>query len=283
MFGTLTICRDKLNTEEQARYQSYYCGLCRTLRKKFGAKSQLILTYDCTFLAMLLHAVYESPETESSFVCFHKKKGTKAVSSDALDYAADMNLLLAYQNYADKVFDGKTSSAKRLAKAAVRSLKKDYLYVRTKYPSQAEALETYMRDLQAYELHPDDNVEYAANLTGEMLSRIFLMKVDEFREYLSKVGFYIGKFIYLSDAFEDMEEDAKAGNYNPFLGKTASEAEPLVRDLLESVMAEASAYFEMLPIFLDREILRNILYSGIWIPYAHTLKERAKAESSKDA
>ena len=31
------------------------------------------------------------------------------------------------------------------------------------------------------------------------------------------MGFYLGKFVYLMDALEDVEKDRKKGNYNLFL------------------------------------------------------------------
>ena len=276
LFGTLTIYKDRLNEEEQAAYQAYYCGLCKTLREKYGIKSQLILTYDCTFLAMLLQAVYELPEEVKEVPCLHRFKKVRVYRNEAFDYAADMNLLLSYQNFCDKEFDGKTSALRKAARAAAGRLKKDYALVRSHYPRQAEALERYMIDLQAHEKDPaDDAVEYAANLTGTMLSEIFVRQEDEFSGYLRKLAYHLGKFIYLSDAYEDLEEDLESGNYNPLLAvRERPDFESFFRTLLESVMAEATKYFEMLPIFEHREILRNILYSGIWIPYAHALKKR---------
>ena len=271
------IYKDRLNEEEKAEYQAFYCGLCKKLREKFGLKSQLILTYDCTFLGMLLDSLYEEPIEEKSLFCAHKMARVRVTDCDELNYAADMNLLLAYQNYRDKTLDAKKGSMHRASAAAIRFLKKDYERIAGRYPRQAKALETYMEKLLAYEKSPDPNPDYAANLTGEMLSEFFDEKQDEFSGYLRKTGYFLGKFIYLSDAYEDLEEDRKNGTYNPYAELQGTEGfDERIREHLESVMAECTKYFEMLPLFEHREILRNILYSGIWIPFAHARSKRAE-------
>lgn len=282
MFGTLAIYKDGLNEEEKAVYQAYYCGLCKTLREKFGLKSQLILTYDCTFLALLLHGLYEDPEEERTLFCAHKMGKVQICQNESLRYAADMNILLSYQNYLDKVWDSKKGSIRRAAATAVRYLKRDYRRISKQYPRQAEALERYMRSLQAFEESPEENPDFAANLTGEMLSEIFDEKEDEFSGFLRQTAYFLGKFIYLSDAYEDIEADLKNGSYNPYKAMfSEADFEKKAADHLESVMAECTKYFEMMPVFEHREILRNILYSGIWIPYAKAKKRREESRSEK--
>jgi len=277
VFGTLTAYRDGLNEEDRAVYQSYYCGLCKTLREKFGLKSQLILTYDCTFLALLLHGLYEDPEEERTPFCAEKMGKVRAYANDSLSYAADMNLLLAYHNYRDKAHDEKKGKVHRAAALALRHLKKDYERVAASYPRQTAALERYMEALLAYEAEPDGNEDFAANLTGEMLAEIFDEKQDEFSGFLRKTGFFLGKFIYLSDAFEDVEADEKKGHYNPYRKAFREEGfDSRAEEHLLGVMGECTRYFEMLPIFEHREILRNILYSGIWIPFTHARLVRDK-------
>ena len=278
----MTAYRERLSEEEKQRYQAYYCGLCKTLKDKFGMKSQLILTYDCTFLAMVLDGVYENEECGKNTFCFHKAGKVSALRTDALCYSADMNILLSYQNYRDKAFDEKTGGAKRLASVAASRLRKDYQKTAAQYPRQAKAVERYLDELQKYELSPDDNVEYAANLTGEMLREIFVVKEDEFSKYLGEMGFYLGKFIYLADAYEDVERDNSNGSYNPFSKLFGTPGfEDAARMITEEAASRAAGAFEMMPIFRNREILRNILYSGMWLGYAKAGAARKKQKEEK--
>ena len=63
MFGYVTIHRPELKIKDEQRYRAFYCGLCRSLRDRYGRSGQTTLSYDMTFLAMLLSALYE-PETQ---------------------------------------------------------------------------------------------------------------------------------------------------------------------------------------------------------------------------
>ena len=81
-------------------------------------------------------------------------------------------------------------------------------------------------------------------------------------------GFFLGKFIYLLDAYDDLEKDIKKKNYNPLKPLYGEkDYEERCRELLLMMMAECSSEFEKLPCIQDEEILRNILYAGVWTKY----------------
>jgi hypothetical protein len=121
-----------------------------------------------------------------------------------------------------------------------------------------------------------------AGLFGNIMAEIFAYRHDEWESSLRKIGFFLGKFIYLMDAYDDVEKDIKSGSYNPF--KKAYLEDPTFADdcrsLLTLMMSECSREFEQLPILLHAEILRNVLYSGVWSRYTAVTAERL-AENSK--
>ncbi|MBR6321927.1 MAG: hypothetical protein IKR59_03575 [Lachnospiraceae bacterium] len=276
MFGYLTAYTDRLTQEEKDVYQGYYCGLCRTLAAKYGKKSSLVLAYDPVFLALLYTSLYESGEEFSRFRCFYKGTRVPLVQSESLDYAADVNLMLAFHNFRDKAYD----SASKKAAMAVRFLEKPYLETAQRLPRQAAALENYMEALHACERRASDNPDEAANLTGKMTEEVFLLRHDEFEKYLRPVFFGLGKYIYLTDAYCDLEKDLETGEYNPYRSiSNRADFEEMVLMHLEGVMGECTRNFEKLPLFLHREIMQNILYAGAWLGYRKTLKERKEKES----
>ena len=63
MFGYITVNKKQLSDEQIKTYQEYYCGLCRKLKQDYGKRGQLVLTYDMTFLIVLLSGLYE-PDDE---------------------------------------------------------------------------------------------------------------------------------------------------------------------------------------------------------------------------
>lgn len=282
MFGYININQKIMTEENKKAYQSYYCGLCRKLKSDCGTKGQMLLTYDMTFLVVLLTGLYELSNEESEITCaLHPTKKRTVWINEATQYAADMNLVLAYQNLVDDWKDDKAYTKKALAKM----LDKDYTRIMSKYPRQVKALEDYMRRTEEVERSHESNLDVVAGLTGEMLGEIFCWKEDEWAEELRTLGFYMGKFIYLMDAYEDYDADVKKDVYNPLVyvkGENSEDLDTLLRLLLTSMMSECAKSFERLPILLHADILRNVLYSGVWSKYEYIqLKKRKIEEKSR--
>ena len=277
MFGYVTANKPELKIREFARYKGYYCGLCHTLLKNHGRRGQMTLTYDMTFLVVLLTGLYEPQTERTSFTCLiHPMKKRQARSNEIQDYAAQMNVLLAYYNLVDDWKDDKSYTKKTVA----AMLEKDYQRVAKNYPRQAEAIENYIAKLSEYEENKETNIDLVAGLTGEMLGEIFAWKQDEWYDELKTLGFYMGKFIYLMDAYEDLKQDEKKDAYNPlrFLDTDdEQEFETLCRLMMTSMISECAKSFERLPILLHADILRNVLYSGVWSKYEYIqLKKKGK-------
>ena len=267
MFGYININRKDLSPENLDIYQSYYCGLCHALKQDSGIKAQMFLNYDMTFLILLLTGLYELEDGAKKFICpLHPGKKKTERINEATQYAAEMNVLLAYHNLEDDWRDDKA-----YAKHAIsQMIKKDYKRIVEKYPRQAATLERYMERLAVCEENKEYNLDLIAGLTGEMLGEVFAWKEDIWADELRCMGFYMGKFIYLMDAYEDLDKDEKNKKYNPF-SKFRSEHpqdyETISKLILTSMMSECAKSFERLPILLHAEIMRNILYSGVWSKY----------------
>ena len=67
--------------------------------------------------------------------------------------------------------------------------------------------------IDLYEKAAEENIDLVAGLTGEMLGEVFAWKEDEWYQELRTLGYYMGKFIYLMDAYEDLDKDIKKGNF----------------------------------------------------------------------
>lgn len=281
MFGYININRDELSEENKKIYQAYYCGLCQELRKAAGRKGQLLLNYDMTFLIVLLTGLYELPNKEEQFVCaLHPTKKRTSYINEATEYAAAMNVILSYQNFEDDWRDEHALTKKAFSKL----LSRDYEEIRRKYPRQVQALEHYMEQLEEAEKQNETNMDVLAGLGGTMLGEIFAWKDDIWSEELRCLGFYMGKFIYLMDAYDDAEEDKKKNHYNPLTNasmESDKDFETLSKLVLTSMMSECAKSFERLPILLHADILRNILYSGVWCKYEYNRLKRDKKKNNE--
>ena len=112
---------------------------------------------------------------------------------------------------------------------------------------------------------------------------VYVPKDDQWAASLSRIGFFLGKFIYILDAYDDLEEDIKKNHYNPFKSICNEQGfDDRIKGMLQMMMAECSKEFEYLPILENAEILRNILYAGVWTVYYKTLKARREQKKEND-
>lgn len=267
MFGYIYVNEQELKLREYTAYRSFYCGLCRDLHLRYGRMAQMMLNYDLTFLAILLNGLYEPEGSLEAHRCFlHPVQKHPMVVNDAVSYAADMCVLLSYHKLQDDWRDEK----KKASRAAAAFLKKAYGKAVHSYPRQRKALAKNIRLLHEAEQKDLRDIDYVSGLTGNFLAEMFVWKDDIWQEDLRTMGFFLGKFIYLMDALDDIEKDEKHGNYNLFAGQGkiwGTQRETRVQEILTDMMTEAARAFERLPVLENAEILRNILYSGVWCKY----------------
>ena len=137
MFGYLVAASELLEEEQQQRYKECYCGLCRSLDRCFGSAARLTLNYDLTFLVLLLSSLYEPEEEHGESVCpRHPAKRQQWMTNEISDYAANMNVALAYLKCLDDWHDDRSLTAY----AEARTLKRWYEEISERYPRQCDAM-----------------------------------------------------------------------------------------------------------------------------------------------
>lgn len=265
MFGYVTVCEPELKMKDFRKYRSYYCGLCQELKEKYGFSGQMTLTYDMTFAIILLTSLYESDtKTEQMHCKVHPVKKQTMRRNEITEYAADMNLLLAYYHLKDDWVDEKKPGA-LLGKGV---LQKKAGAVIQKYPRQSRVIKKALLGIRKCEKENCMDLDRVSGYFGRMMAELFVYKKDVWEKALRRIGFFLGKFIYLMDAYDDLEEDMKKHCYNPLIRiRKEEDYEERIRGILCMMIAECSAEFEKLPCLLDVDILRNILYDGVWNRY----------------
>lgn len=261
MFGYLAADSSCLTEAESERYRACYCGLCRSLKESRGQISRLTLNFDMTFLILLLNSLYEPEETSGENACIaHPLKGKKWWKSEFSEYAAEMNVALAWLKCRDDIADEKKLSG-YLGAAAYR---KSFESIKSKYPRQVGAMEESIRRLRETEQAHEENPDKAAASFGYLMGSVFVFREDEWKEPLFALGDWLGRTVYLLDACMDLEDDAASGNYNPLKKYAGQENGERFREYLKLYLSEAVGWFEYLPIVKDYSILRNILCAGTW-------------------
>ena len=278
MFGYVTVCEPELKVKDLKKYRAYYCGLCSTLKEDYGFMGQMTLTYDMTFAVILLSSLYETTTKHEEHRCkVHPAKRQHMLQNEITSYAAAMNVLLAYYHMEDDWQDDRKVSS-LMTKSLIQGKAKKII---EKYPRQSEIIRKSLKELGECEHENSMDIDRAAGCFGRLMAELFVWKEDIWEKTLRKMGFYLGKFIYLMDAYEDLPEDRKKNRYNPLkeLAKRP-DYEAQMEQILRMMVAESTVRFEQLPCLVDVDILRNILYDGVWNHYNKI--QMKKREDNKD-
>ena len=282
MFGYVVMNKPEIKFKDYDVYRSFYCGLCRELREKYGVAGQLTLTYDMTFVLLLLSGLYEPLTQVGTTRCVvHPVKRQPVRRNVITEYAAAMNVILSYYKCMDDWQDERKIF--KLVYAKILNVEKGTNSRRlADYREKTKRIVEGLCQLSKMEKAGETDIDKMAGCFGHILEEVFAYQTDVWEKSLRKIGFYLGKFIYLLDAYEDLEKDKEKGNYNPFaeISQEADFAEQ-VKTLLLMMMAEACREFEKLPIIKYSDILRNILYSGVWCRFEAVTKKRKEAQEKK--
>lgn len=265
MFGYVIANADILNDEEKARYKSIYCGLCHAIGERHGIVGKLTLNYDMTFLILLLNSMYEPEEDRFCERCvMHPMSRHDCRQSEFTDYAADINVALAYLNQLDNWNDDKNVFSLFAAKA----LKKKYVSVAERWPCQCNAMESCIAELSKLEAAGEQNPDAGAQIFGELMGELFVLREGYWSDTIRAMACNLGEFIYIMDAFIDLPRDMKKGRYNPLEQlRRDGRSDAYFKDILTMLIGNCTMEFEKLPLVSDISILRNILYSGVWTRY----------------
>ena len=220
-------------------------------------------------------ALYELPTQKGSTRCIiHPVCKQQVRRNTVTEYAADMNVLLTYYKCRDDWEDEKKVTALGYSKVLQGKVKK----LDQKYPDKSRRIQKLLSELSEMEKSGEKDIDKMAGCFGKIMEEIFAWKQDVWEDTLRRMGFFLGKFIYLLDAYDDVEEDIKNKNYNPFSEQYIIEGfDEQVRRILIMMMAQTCREFEKLPIIKYTDILRNILYSGVWCRFEVIHKKRKEA------
>lgn len=269
MFGYVLPRKDKLSPEAAVRYKAGYCGLCHTLKQRYGFRARFLVNYDMTFLYFLLQ---EEKQDANPCPCPARPFCKKACLTDdpVMDYAADMSILLMYWKLRDALQDG--GFFRRIgARLALAFYRRCYTQARDRHPETDAFFARQLDRLQHLEAECCPSLDRPADAFAALLRGCAAFEPDEkLRRMLELLLYHVGRFLYLVDALEDLPKDAHKGTYNPLLyrfhpveGKLTDEDRALLTDSLEASISLAASALELLPPRADQEIVHNIIYYGL--------------------
>lgn len=278
MFGYIRAFKPYMRVCEYDTYRAVYCGLCKKIGKDFGFIPRFTLSYDFTFLALMdlsLNEIRMSAQRERC-IAHPLKKCLCVDCKDKLGYSADSAMLLIYHKLKDDLAD-KELKGKIRALTLIPFFKGAYKKASVKYRELANTIEKQMVFQRKIESEKCANIDLACEPTAKIMEAIFgeLDKAER-HEDLKRFGYLLGRYIYLCDAFDDVREDCRKGNYNPLLiefkaDKNMQEIPDAVYEKMKEyvknnvnfTLGDLAETYVRLNIKAYKPIVDNIIYLGL--------------------
>ena len=272
MFGYVKPEPGELLVREHEFYKATYCGICRAMKKHTGVLSNVTLSYDSVFLA-LIRMLYipdgDFAAEQRRCIAHPMTKRPMLKENDAIEYTARAFAVLTYYKLKDDLHD--ESGLKRMGVTAVRPIV-SVANSKADIPDLEKIVSDRLDKITELEKAGCRSVDTPAALFGELLGEIFAFGLPEGERLVPyEVGNHLGRFIYAADAAEDYDKDVKSGSYNPYV--LLYEGRPLTKEnkqtiktglILECKKIEAAV--NLLP-FGSRatieNIINNIIYLGL--------------------
>lgn len=260
MFGYIGPEKCEIKVKDWTLYQAYYCGLCRTIGQRYGQAPRLTLSYDCTFIGILLSS-FSPCAGCSEHRCAYKpmkKAQPMANSSPSLDFAADLNVLLAWYQCRDEWTDEKRLRG-AIGEAAFSLAGKK---AGERRPGLYSAISEGIGQLSEIEKANCSDLDAPADAFASMMKNCLLCAdiPDKQKKAAGALIYHLGKWVYLMDAWDDREKDRKSGAYNVFL--SAGAEKDRASFLLNASLNEAIKAYTLLDIISAKGILDNIFFEG---------------------
>lgn len=270
MFGYIRIAKPELKVKEYEMYKAVYCSLCRSLGKYYGFLSRFTLSYDFTFLALLNMSLREGcdPIERKRCVCNPLKKCNYCKNTDALLMPSAAAMIMLYYKLKDNISDEK--GIKKLGYLLLMPLFSGAHRKAAKlYPQVEKIVSAFISEQSALERDRCSELDRAADPTSKALAELLkLCSNDSMQQrVLERMGYCIGRYIYIIDAACDLSEDIKKGSYNVLKygleGDPDEYAKKRAVPQLYFCSNEAGKAFELLNIKKYKTILGNIIYYGL--------------------
>lgn len=268
MFGYVRYDMPNLFIKDFMLYKAMYCGLCKSIGSACGQMARVGLTYDVTFLSVLLHNMTGTDIKVEKQNCFEHaiKKRPIAVVDDLTKELGALNTVLAYYKLTDDVADGEKGRGRRLW------FKKGFKRAKKNYPELVAIAERYMLAQTAAEKEKTASPDIAADPTANMMRELSVHFLgDKASEATGELFYCLGKWVYLIDALDDYDKDKKKGAYNPFVCAYGREDK---KRLMEQNGGEIAFLFDTLfyslrenlaqvTFYFNRDLTDNVILRGI--------------------
>lgn len=275
MFGYILPEKPEMKIKDYELFRAYYCGVCKSIGKRHGQIKRLSLNYDSAFLSLLLSSLAaEKADIRRERCIVHPfSKRSVGRNSSAIDYISDMNVVLSYY----KLMDDWRDESSVLSWTALLIMKRRFRKLKKIYGEKCAIIENRLDELAFLEKSGCCKMDEAAEPFAKLMEEIVAYKPSASDEKtliaLKWLGYNIGKWIYIIDAYDDIEDDVKKGSYNvlvkqfEFNNESISEFRERIKERVEFSLvyslSQIGKAYELLDIRENSAIIENIIYMGM--------------------
>ena len=269
MFGYVRADTPYLYIKDDNLYRAMYCGVCKGIGQVCGQAARMGLSYDVTFLSVILHNIAGvDVKIEKSHCLTHCIRTRQMAEVDELTRRLGaLNTALVYYKYTDDIQDGDKGRGKRLW------FKRGFQKVKQTYPEIERIVRENLANQEKVEKAKTESLDRAADATANMLAEFSDYALGEKKTSATHNLFYaVGKWIYLIDALDDYDKDVKKGAYNPFAlafqatckkelleGKSGED----VRYAFHALFFDIRENLSQIHFHFNRDLSDNILLRGL--------------------
>ncbi len=291
MFGYVTPYKMELKIKDYEMFKAYYCGLCISIKNNFSNLCRMSLNYDMTFLGILIDSLEYSNHKYMVTRCMAHpmKKKPKVIDNKALDYAAFCNVALVYYKLLDDYNDDNSLNKKFISmyiKKFVKKSKEDLSPLLVNIEENIKKLSSLEKSQDMISI--DELSDPFASLTAFIIS--YYYKNEDFYNDLYNLGYNLGRWIYIIDAFDDLKKDMEKHKFNAinkaFNAENLSYEDLIISqgnriefNLLMSANTTVEA-LDKLPLNKNKDLLFNILQLGL-MNKIETIKSRSDKKHEK--
>ena len=283
MLGYVKAFKPEMKMKDYELYRGIYCSLCRALGRNYSPIAQLFLSYDFAFAAVLRLA---SAENGCSFVkksCPYNpaKKCMICQSRGDLDFCSHAIIITVFYKILDNMHDGGFKS-KLIAYLLYPIIFLMHKKAKRLAPDIDKIIGESMKIQSETEKKNGVCIDEAAHPSADALGKIFSIGYEgERKNSLYTLGYMVGRYVYILDAADDLEDDLKNGSFNPFSEeyggikneKIRTEFAQRVTGMLNLTQSNALEALDSVEKKRFEDILENIVLDGLDFSAERVLKK----------
>ena len=284
MFGYVKPFEPHMRVCDCETYQSALEGLRRVIGKSYGGAAKKAVSSDFVMLGLLAVSLSGAEtETVSIRTIAHPFKKTDCMAAgNSFDFTAAAGVIITYLKNLDDL--GEKRFLKKLsARISLKAMEKAYIKASEQYPELAEYVSEQIRVQNKLEKENCKSIDRASEPVSNIIAKIAeeTGQTAEQKRILNRFGYLLGRFVYISDAFDSLEKDFSSRSFNPLVmgnyvvnDLDLPEVQKKTEDSIGFTLGSLADCYVQLEFETFKPIIDNIVYLGLKNSFYDLIKKK---------